>query len=101
MESTPVIVDGVMYVTEAPSTVVALDSRTGRELWRYNPGIANNTGYIGGARTNRGVAVLDSSVYVATLDARLVALDARTGSVRWPVKVADNGKGYFETLGPL
>jgi alcohol dehydrogenase (cytochrome c) len=101
MESTPVVADGVMYVTEAPSTVVALDARTGRELWHYDPGIANNTGYIGGARTNRGVAILDSSVYVATLDARLVALDARNGAVRWSTKVADNAKGYFETLAPL
>ena len=101
METTPLVVDGVMYVTEAPSTVVALDARTGRELWHYDPGIANNTGYIGGARSNRGVAMLDSSVYVATLDARLVALDARNGSVRWSTKVADNAKGYFETLAPL
>jgi alcohol dehydrogenase (cytochrome c) len=101
MEATPVVVDGVMYVTEAPSTVVALDARSGRELWHYDPGIPNNTGWIGGFRSNRGVAVLDSSVYVATLDARLVALDARNGAVRWSTKVADNAKGYFETLAPL
>jgi alcohol dehydrogenase (cytochrome c) len=101
MEVTPIVADGVMYVTEAPSTVVALDARTGRELWRFDPGVGAQTGYIGGARTNRGVAVLDSSVFVATLDARLIALDARSGAVRWSTKVADNAKGYFETLAPL
>jgi len=101
METTPLVVDGVMYVTEAPSTVVALDARTGRELWRWTPEMPANVGSIGGGPTNRGVAVLDSSVYVATLDAKLVALDARSGAVRWSATVADNRAGYFMTGAPL
>jgi alcohol dehydrogenase (cytochrome c) len=101
IETTPVVADGVMYITEPPSTVVALDAHTGRELWRWTPAMRRDVGSIGGGPLNRGVALLDSSVYVATLDANLVALDARSGAVRWSTPVADNHTGYFMTAAPL
>ena len=101
METTPIVADGVMYITEAPSSVVALDVRTGQELWRWTPQIRTDVRNIGFPRTNRGVAILDSTVFVGTLDAHLVALDARSGAVRWNVVVGDNGAGYAMTLAPL
>jgi alcohol dehydrogenase (cytochrome c) len=101
MEATPIVADGIMYVTEPPSSVVALDARTGRTLWRWAPTMPSDVGYIGAGIFNRGVALLDSTVYVATLDARLVALDARSGAVRWSTVVADNKAGYFMTAAPL
>ncbi|WP_419937841.1 pyrroloquinoline quinone-dependent dehydrogenase [Candidatus Palauibacter sp.] len=101
IETTPVVVDGVMYVTEPPSNVSALDARTGRRLWHWSANVPASTKNIGFPRVNRGVAILDETVFVGTLDARLVALDARSGSVRWEVDVADNDLGFSITLAPL
>ena len=101
IEVSPIVVDGVMYITEPPSTVTALDTRTGRQLWTWSPTMPPGVLAIGFPRVNRGVAVLDDNVYVATLNAHLVALDAKSGSVRWDIEVADNSKGYAFTLAPL
>ncbi len=101
IETTPIAVDGLMYVTEPPSTVVALDLRTGRELWRYMPTLPPEVLHIGFPQVNRGVAILDQTVFVGTLDARLVALDAKSGGVRWDVEVADNKTGHSITAAPL
>ena len=100
-ETTPLVADDVMYITESPSSVTALDTRTGRVLWHFVPDITNDVLNIGFPRINRGVALLDDKVYVATLDARLFALDARTGAVRWETMVADNAAGFSLTLAPL
>ena len=100
-ETTPLVADNVMYITESPSSVTALDTRTGRVLWHFFPDITNDVLNIGFPRINRGVALLDDKVYVATLDARLFALDARTGAVRWETTVADNSVGFSLTLAPL
>ena len=100
-ETTPLVADNVMYITESPSSVTALDTRTGRVLWHFFPDITNDVLNIGFPRINRGVALLDDNVYVATLDARLFALDARTGAVRWETMVADNAAGFSLTLAPL
>lgn len=100
-ETTPLVADGIMYITESPSSVTALDARSGRMLWHFVPDIANDVLNIGFPRINRGVALLDDKVYVATLDARLIALDARTGAVRWQSVVADNSLGFSLTLAPL
>src|SRR5687768_2766429 len=78
-ESTPIVADGVMYIVEPPSTVTALDPRTGRRLWSWAAKIPKDLKAIGFPQTNRGVAILDDKVFVATIDAHLVALDARTG----------------------
>jgi alcohol dehydrogenase (cytochrome c) len=100
-ETTPLVAGDVMYITESPSSVTALDTRTGRVLWHFVPDITNDVLNIGFPRINRGVALLDDKVYVATLDARLFALDARTGAVRWETTVADNAAGFSLTLAPL
>jgi alcohol dehydrogenase (cytochrome c) len=102
LESTPVVVDGIMYVTEPPSNVTALDARTGKTLWHYNAVIPRDLVAIGLFPTNRGVAVLDDKVYVATIDARLIALDAKSGVVRWISTIANNkDDGYAITQAPL
>jgi alcohol dehydrogenase (cytochrome c) len=101
LQTTPLVADGVMYVSETRSRVAALDLRTGRTLWRYEPPIPKTVKIIGFGPTNRGVALLDGRVYVGTLDARLVALDAASGAVRWTVQVADNALGYSITAAPL
>jgi alcohol dehydrogenase (cytochrome c) len=101
IENTPLVADGVMYITEARSRVAALDLRTGRTLWRYEPAIPKDIRLIGFGPSNRGVALLDDRVYVGTLDAHLVALDAASGAVRWNIVVADNALGYAITSAPL
>ena len=99
-ETTPLVVDGVMYVTESPSNVIALDARTGGQYWRYNHELPAEMNFCCG-RNNRGVAVLGDHLYMTTLDAHIVALDAKTGSVIWDTEVADEGTGYSITGAPL
>ena len=101
VEVTPLVVDGIMYVTEPPSTVAALDARTGRRIWRWDANVPDTALNIGGPRVNRGVAILDGTVYVNTIDARLVALDAESGVVRWSTVVADNELSYWMSGAPL
>lgn len=101
IETTPLVVDDVMYITEPPSTVSALDIHTGRRLWTWIPQMPEKIKTIGFPPVNRGVAILDDVVYVAALDAHVVALDAKSGAVRWDVKVAENELGFAFTLAPL
>src|SRR5215468_1956306 len=101
VETTPIVADGIMYVTEPPSTVTALDVRTGRPLWTYTPSIPNDVIIIGSPPVNRGVAVLDDLVYLATVHTHLIALDRRSGAVRWDTVVDDNKHGYYMTLAPM
>jgi len=99
METTPIVVDGVMYVTTAFDHVYALDARTGAELWHYKHDMGPITTFCCGPN-NRGVAVYGDMVYLATLDAKLVALDAKTGKPAWSQKIADPEQGYSETMAP-
>jgi alcohol dehydrogenase (cytochrome c) len=101
VEATPLVADGVMYVTEGRGPVVALDVRTGRPLWRWDPKLPKDLRTLGFGPVNRGVALLDGTVYVGTLDAHLVALDAVSGAVRWDVTVADNKTAHAITGAPL
>jgi len=101
METSPVVVDGVMYITEAPAIVTALDLRSGRALWTYERPMPPDLKTLGFGRVNRGVAVLDDMVYVGTLDAHLLALDARSGAVRWDTVVTDYKLGHLITVAPL
>ena len=78
-QATPIVADGVMYVSLPFNHVVALDARTGRELWRYTHKRRTDKMCCGPA--NRGVAVAYGKVYMGTVDARLVALDAGTGKL--------------------
>lgn len=100
LEATPLVVDGVMYLSDPPNDVVAIDVKTGRAFWRYRhelpPGVTPCCG-----RVNRGLAILGKTLYMGTLDAKLVALDAVTGRKRWDAKVADYATGYSVTLAPL
>ena len=99
-ETTPLVVDGVMFVTEAPSNVVALDAATGREYWRYEHELPEDLRICCG-RNNRGVAILGETLYMSTLDAHLAAVDARTGHLRWQAEVADHRAGHSKTAAPL
>jgi alcohol dehydrogenase (cytochrome c) len=99
LETSPIVVDGVMYVTTSFSHVYALDAKTGVQLWHYNHKMGPITTYCCGPN-NRGVQVLGDMVYVATLDAKLVALKAKTGEVAWQADVADPEAGYSETMAP-
>lgn len=100
VEATPVVNGAVMYVTEPPSNILALDARSGRLLWSYRRALPETLS-ICCERVNRGVALAGSRVYVGTLDAHLVALEARTGRVSWDVEVADPAAGYSITAAPL
>ncbi len=103
VESVPLVVDGIMYTTGpvgGTAQVMALDARTGRQIWRYqrkqkvtNPYEIN--------RVNRGVSILGNRLFFGTLDAALVALDVRTGAFLWEVQVADSMLGYAITSPPL
>ena len=99
METTPIVVNGVMYVTTSFDHVYALDARTGKEMWEFKPQLGPITTYCCGPN-NRGVAVYDNMVYVATLDAKLYGLDAKTGAMKWSATIADPEKGYSETMAP-
>ncbi len=101
IENTPLVVDDVMYVTEPPARVTALDVHSGRPLWSWNRALPENVLTIGFGRTNRGVAILDETVFVGTLDAHLVALDAKSGAERWDVRVGENKLGVSITAAPL
>ena len=102
LEVTPIVVDGVMYVSSGgdPLTVLALDARTGRQIWRYSrPQKSKNPYEIN--PFNRGVAVLGNRLYVGTLDAALISLDARTGLPMWEVQIADTMEGRSITSPPV
>jgi alcohol dehydrogenase (cytochrome c) len=99
METSPIVVNGVMYVTTSFSHVYALDAKTGEELWHYKHAMGPITTYCCGPN-NRGVEVFEDRVFVATLDAKLVALDAKTGKIVWQSTIADPEMGYSETMAP-
>src|SRR5215510_12343086 len=84
VEATPLVVDGIMYVTASWSVVHAIDARTGKRLWSYDPKVDKEKGYKGCCDVvNRGVALWKGKVFVGVYDGRLVALDAVTGKVAW------------------
>ncbi|SFV35207.1 PQQ-dependent dehydrogenase, methanol/ethanol family [Hyphomicrobium facile] len=99
LETSPIIVGNVMYVTTSFDHVYALNAKTGEEHWHYKHKMGPITTYCCGPN-NRGVAVLGDKVYFATLDAKLVALDAKTGSLVWETEIADPELGYSETMAP-
>ena len=99
-ESNPLVVDGIMYVTQRPNDVMALDAKTGRLFWIYHwapdPGARVCCG-----SNNRGVAILGNTLFVGTLDAHLIAIDAKTGKALWNTVVGDVKSGYSITMAPL
>ena len=99
-QSNPIIVDGIMYVTQRPNDVMAIDALTGRVFWVYHHTPAENYRVCCGAN-NRGVAVLGDKVFIGTLDARLVALDRINGRPLWDIEVGDVTQAYSVTMAPL
>jgi alcohol dehydrogenase (cytochrome c) len=99
-QSSPIVVDGIMYVTQRPNDVLALDAKTGRVFWVYRYSVSPEQRVCCGAN-NRGVAILGDTLYLATLDAHLVALDTTTGRPLWNVALGDPRLGYSMTLAPL
>jgi alcohol dehydrogenase (cytochrome c) len=99
-EASPIVVDGVMYLTQRPNDVVALDAKTGRIFWISRYVGATDIRVCCGAE-NRGLAIRGQTLFMGTLDAHLVAIDARSGRPVWKTKVADHALGYSITLAPL
>jgi len=100
-EATPIVVDGVMYITTAWSKVMALDAATGKLLWTHDPKVIGAKGAHACCDVvNRGVAVWNGKVFVGTIDGRLIALDARTGDEIWSVVTVDQEKPYTITGAP-
>ena len=101
IETTPLIVDGIMYLTGPWSKVFAVNAVTGQLIWSYNPEVP---GYYGQKPccdvVNRGVALFKSKVYVGTIDGRLIALDATNGKPFWEILTVDTTKPYSITGAP-
>lgn len=102
VEATPLVVEGVMYVTASWSVVHAVDARTGTRLWTFDPKVPRDMGFKGCCDVvNRGVALYQGKVFVGTLDGRLVALDAATGEKAWEQDtVIDHARPYTITGAP-
>ena len=99
-EATPLVVDGAMYLTQAPNDIVALDAATGEIKWLYSYSPSREARPCCG-RVNRGVAILGNTLYMATIDAHLIAVNARTGELVWDKEVAKPEAGYAMTHAPL
>ena len=101
VEATPIVVDGVMYVTSSWSIVHALDAKTGEELWVYDPDVDRSVGVNACCDVvNRGVAVYEGKVFVGVIDGRLEAVDAETGERIWSKVTVDQSKPYTITGAP-
>lgn len=99
METAPIVVDGIMFMTTSYNHVYALDAATGKEFWHYKHKMGPITTFCCGPN-NRGVAVEGGKLFMGTLDAKLVALDAKSGKLLWETEIADPEKGYSETMAP-
>ena len=98
-QTSPVVKDGVMYLTTPFNDVIALDAGSGQEIWRYQHQLESKDFCCGPA--NRGPAVANGKVFTVTIDSRLVALDRRTGTVLWDIKIAEKSENQGEILAPL
>lgn len=99
-ETTPLVVDGVLYGTGQNNRAFALDARTGRAIWRYRRTLPEKLQLCCG-RVNRGFAILGNRLFMATLDGHVIALDTRTGNLLWDVAAGDPARGYSFTSAPL
>jgi len=99
-ETSPIVVNGVMFLTTSFNHVYAIDAATGQEFWHYKHKMGPVTTYCCGPN-NRGVAIWRDQLFMGTLDSKLVALDTKTGKVLWEVDIADPDKGYSETMAPV
>ena len=99
-ETTPLVVDGVMYLTVPPNDAYALDAETGVVLWKYQRALPPKIIVCCG-QVNRGLAVLGDRLFMATLDAKVIALDRKTGRLLWESEMIDYRLGYAATHAPL
>ena len=100
-ESTPLVIDGVMYVTSAWSKLFALDAKTGRQKWMFDPKVPGEAGVNACCDVvNRGVGAWNGKLFLGTLDGRLVAVDAATGKQAWEVATTPAGSRYTITGAP-
>jgi len=99
METAPIVVNGVMFLTTSFNHVYAVDATTGEEYWHYKHRMGPITTFCCGPN-NRGVAIEGDRLFMGTLDAKLVALDAKTGKLVWEQQIAPPDKGYSETMAP-
>ncbi len=99
METAPIVVDGVMFVTTSYNHVYAINAVTGEQYWHFKHKIGPVSTYCCGPN-NKGVAVSEGKLFMGTLDAKLVALDAKTGKLLWETEIADPELGYSETMAP-
>ena len=100
-ETTPLVLDGVLYVTGSNNYAWAIDARTGRPFWQYRRDLPDDLTYGASAPVNRGFGMLGDRLFMVTLDAHLLSLDRKTGSVLWEVELADYHIGYSSTMAPL
>jgi alcohol dehydrogenase (cytochrome c) len=100
LETSPLVVDGILYATAQDDRAFALDARTGRPIWMYQHPLPGDIRPCCG-RVNRGLAILGDKVFLGTLDAHVIALDAKTGDVVWDVVAADYRTGHSFTVAPL
>jgi len=100
-ETTPLIDDGVLYVTGSNNYAWALDAQTGRAFWQYRRNLPNDLTYGSSAPVNRGFGMLGNSLFMVTLDAHLMSFDRNTGDILWEIELADYRIGYSATLAPL
>ncbi len=98
-QPTPIVADGIMYLTQRPNDVIALDAATGRVFWIYRHTNEDVLACCGS--NNRGVAILGETLFMGTLDGHLVAIDAKSGRQVWKTRVADSKQGYSVTVAPL
>ena len=101
IEATPIVHEGMMYVTSTWNIVYALDARTGEQIWSYDPEIDKEQAAKGCCdAVNRGVAIWGDDIFTGTLDGRLISLDAKTGEVNWDVLTVDQSMPYTITGAP-
>ena len=100
-QPTPLVHDGVMYLTNPGNIIQALDAATGDVIWQYIRTFPEGTSASSFFNQLRNIAIYEDKVYLATKDAALVALDARTGAVAWEHQIADPALGFTNVSGPI
>ena len=99
METAPLVVNGVMFITTSYNHVYAVNASTGEQYWHYKHKIGPVSTYCCGPN-NKGVAISEGKLFMGTLDAKIVALDAKSGKLLWQTQIADPELGYSETMAP-
>lgn len=100
LESTPLVVNGVLYLTQPPNDIIALDAKTGRAYWTYHFPVPTEAHLCCGL-VNRGLAILGDTLFMGTVNGHLVAIDAKDGHQLWDAQLGDNRFGYGITEAPL